>query len=148
MLNLQYAHCSLEPKYDQPILYMFMLLLRFWSPKHVFTDLILVRTLLFLLSSSSLHVTDFNKTLSLVILLKHFAVTFQCEHENLLCHPLVGNFIFQKFWLMTFPVLLLNMLLYCAILVGLNIFALIVPRPGPDSETCEIQAANYVWFYC
>ena len=74
----------------------------------------------------------------------YFAITFQCEHENLLCHPLVENFIFQKFWLMTFPLLLLNVLLYCAILVALNVFALVVPRPGPDSATCEIQAANYV----
>lgn len=70
------------------------------------------------------------------------ALTFQCEHEKLLWHPLVENFIFQKFWLRTFPLLLLNMLLYCAILVALNSFVLVVPRPGPDSATCETQPAS------
>ena len=74
------------------------------------------------------------------------ALTFQCEHEKLLWHPLVENFIFQKFWLRTFPLLLLNMLLYCAILVALNSFVLVVPRPGPDSATCETQPANSVYF--
>lgn len=75
------------------------------------------------------------------------ALAFQCEHEKLLWHPLVENFIFQKFWLRTFPLLLLNMLLYCAILVALNSFVLVVPRPGPDSATCETQHANSVYFF-
>ena len=69
-----------------------------------------------------------------------YIISFQIEHNRLelLQHPLVENFLFQKFWVMTFPLFLLNMLFYCTLLVALNSFALVVPRPGPDSETCML----------
>ena len=58
---------------------------------------------------------------------------------ELLQHPLVENFLFQKFWVMTFPLFVFNLLFYCILLVALNSFAVVVPRPGPDSETCKIS---------
>ena len=30
------------------------------------------------------------------------------------------------------------MVFYCTLLVALNSFALVLPRPGPDSETCKV----------
>lgn len=68
----------------------------------------------------------------------YIIMAFQKMHTlKLLQHPLVEEFFFQKFWLMTFPFFLLNLLFYIALLVTLNWFVLVVPRPGPDSETCE-----------
>ena len=55
---------------------------------------------------------------------------------ELLQHPLVENFFFQKFWVKTFPLFVFKLLLYCLFLVVLNIFVVVIPRPGPDSEIC------------
>jgi len=62
---------------------------------------------------------------------------------ELLQHPLVENFLCQKFWSTAFPLFLLNLLFYLSLLVALNWFALVVPRPGPDSETCKISELQY-----
>ena len=81
-------------------------------------------------------------------------VMFQIEHNRLelLQHPLVEDFLFQKFWVMTFPLFVFNLLFYCSLMVALNSFALVVPRPGPDSETCKISEPLVVGimycFYC
>jgi len=57
---------------------------------------------------------------------------------DLLQHPLVKNYIFHKFWLVTFPIYLVYLLFYCSFLIFLNSFAILSPRPGPESETCKI----------
>ena len=63
---------------------------------------------------------------------------FQIEHKpTLLEHRLVKEYFFQKFWLTAFPLLLLNLLFYFTLLVTLNTFALLIPRPGSDNNTCE-----------
>ena len=62
----------------------------------------------------------------------------QIQNKKILQHPLVENFLFQKFWGVIFRLLLLQLLFYCTFLVSLNSFALILPRPGPDSEECKI----------
>jgi len=56
---------------------------------------------------------------------------------QLLRHPLVKDFLFHKFWLVTFPLILGYLLLYCLFLVFITSFALVSPRPGPGSETCK-----------
>ena len=67
-----------------------------------------------------------------------YLIPLQIEHQSkFLWHPLVESFIFHKFWTMTFPLLLLNLLFYFILLVALNVFALVVPRPGPNSDTCK-----------
>ena len=73
----------------------------------------------------------------------------QIEHNRLklLQHPLVNNFLFQKFWVMAFPLLLISLLFYLVFLVTFNVFTLLVPRPGPDSETCKISETLYSAVY-
>ena len=73
----------------------------------------------------------------------------QIEHNRLklLQHPLVNNFLFQKFWVMAFPLLLISLLFYLVFLVTFSVFTLRVPRPGPDSETCKISETLYSAVY-
>ena len=64
----------------------------------------------------------------------------QIEHNRLklLQHQLVENLLSQKYRMMTLPLFRVNMLFYLIFLFTLNSFALVVPRPEPDSETCKM----------
>ena len=83
----------------------------------------------------------------------HFQLPkFQIEHKpTLLEHRLVKKYFFQKFWLTAFPLLLLNLLFYFTLLVTLNTFALLIPRPGSNNNTCEtwsiLMVMGLYWQY-
>ena len=86
-----------------------------------------------------MHESTDHRCVMYSMLTVRFAIPFQIKHNRLtlLQHPLVKDYLYEKFWLMTFPLLLLNLLFNIALLVTLNWFALVVPRPGPYSETCK-----------
>jgi len=67
----------------------------------------------------------------------HVHMQVEYKRLQLLRHPLVKDFLFHKFWLVTFPLFLAYLLLYCLFLVFITSFALVSPRPGPGSETCK-----------
>ena len=88
---------------------------------------------------SLVSVTPF-ETLNRLTTISYDLLLMQIKYKrlDLLQHPLVKNYIFHKFWLVTIPIYLAYLLFYCTFLIFLNSFALLSPRPGPESETCKI----------
>lgn len=70
----------------------------------------------------------------------YLCVIFQIRYKRLelLQHPLVESFLFHKFWVVTFPLFLVYLMLYIIFLFVFMYFVHSLPRPGPDSETCKI----------
>ena len=73
-----------------------------------------------------------------------FPMQINYKRLKLLQHPLVKEYLFYKFCRVALPVFLAHLLLYCIFLVLLTSFAMVSPRPGPDSKTCK----NYLhWWH-
>ena len=59
------------------------------------------------------------------------------ERKNLLQHPLISCYIAHKWWMLS-PAFFLYLFTYGMFLILLTSFSLIIPRPGPDDQYCEL----------
>ena len=89
---------------------------------------------------SAKHDTNFLHLLKIAI---NPPMQVKYKRLKLLQHPLVEEFLFQRFWLVAIPFFLLYLLFYTSLLIVLTSFTVVSPRPGPDSETCKSLELSY-----
>ena len=61
------------------------------------------------------------------------------DQENLLNHPLVNSWINFKWYRIAIPGIVSYCSVYAAFLIFLTLFAVLIPRPGPQNALCRFQ---------
>ena len=59
------------------------------------------------------------------------------NRENLLTHPLVESWIQFKWYRVAVPGIVAYYSMYAAFLIFLTLFAVLIPRPGPQNVLCK-----------